>query len=341
MKVILDPRNRILYASYYILGLQELFGKSSIRFSLHPFEKLDRKNEADSFEQYMAFVIENQSVKTKYIIDYRDTTEIRSMAYDWCDVYAKINISHEEDLSLKKKLISIPPGFGIRAYSSLELSYICIVNIIKCRFKPLRGLYYHLCDYWASYKYELPISCYEYKENPKKDYVFLASTLWPHKNCNETTNPLRLAFMRTCKKFPNIKFEGGFLIQGKASKEYEEFSYHSRIKKSDYIQKVKDSIFVFNTPAVHNCHGWKLGEYLAMGKVIISTPISNLLPSSLENFKNIFIVETPKEMENGVSTLLSDEKLRDFIHSNNIAYYNTYVKPSAVILNILNYNNIK
>ena len=39
---------------------------------------------------------------------------------------------------------------------------------------------------------------------------------------------------------------------------------------------------VFNTPAFWDCHGWKLGEYMALGKCIISTPLSNELPTPKE-----------------------------------------------------------
>ena len=39
---------------------------------------------------------------------------------------------------------------------------------------------------------------------------------------------------------------------------------------NEWISKTKQSAIVFNTPAFWSCHGWKLGEYLAMGKCIIS-----------------------------------------------------------------------
>lgn len=337
MNVILDPRNRILYASYYIKGLKDYFGEKNLKYSITPFLSLDRENDPNSFEQYMAFIIKNDMGEViKAIIDYRDKTDMSKMAYDWCDVYAKINIALDQRLDDLPKLISIPPGFGIRTYNTFSLLWLCLSNLIKCKIKPLNGLYYHFCDYWGSIKYELPISFYENTREEVDNYVFLASTLWGHKNCTEGTNPMRLAFMKACKQISSVVFEGGFFVRGKVPEEYKQFAYHKRIKKSTYLSNVVKSMLVFNTPAVHNCHGWKLGEYLAMGKVIISTPISNQLPQKLEHRKNIYEVNTPAEMHEAVIELMNNRPLRELMKKNNIEYYNAYVKPYSVIAYVIN-----
>ena len=59
---------------------------------------------------------------------------------------------------------------------------------------------------------------------------------------------------------------------------------------TEWMHKTKMSEVVFNTPAFWECHGWKLGEYLALGKAIISTPLSNDLPYPLEHGKNIYMI---------------------------------------------------
>lgn len=38
-KVIIDPRCRINYASYYILGIMQLYGEKNIKFDITPFEQ--------------------------------------------------------------------------------------------------------------------------------------------------------------------------------------------------------------------------------------------------------------------------------------------------------------
>ena len=79
---------------------------------------------------------------------------------------------------------------------------------------------------------------------------------------------------------------------------------------SEYIKKTKLSTIVFNTPSVHNCHGWKLGEYLAMGKAIISTPLSNNLPEDLVHGKNIHFVSNMSELKIAINFLLDNSSYR-------------------------------
>ena len=332
MKIVLDPRNRIRYSAYYILGIEKLFGEKSVKFDMKPFTGLTRFREEHSFEQYMAFIIYDMDINRKYVIDFRDTEDISEMAYKWCDVYAKINISKETNMEEYPKMISIPPGFGIRIYSTVKIFYLCLLNLIKCRFKPLRGLYLHFIDYWSMYKYQLPISEYDSSSFDNDIIcVFHASTLWSHKFCMSETNPLRLTFMEACKNNSNIQFEGGFFIKGEVPQRYKEFSFTSWIPRKDYLYKTKNSMFVFNTPAVHKCHGWKLGEYLAMAKVIITTPISNKLPSPLVNGENVIVVRNEVEMRDAIEVLAGDVKLREKISKNNREYYLKYVEPASVI----------
>ena len=75
----------------------------------------------------------------------------------------------------------------------------------------------------------------------------------------------------------NSLFEGGFLIKDKnrQGEVYERLRLKGHIPISAYIDNTKKSLIVFNTPSCWDCHGWKLGEFLAMGKAIISTPITN------------------------------------------------------------------
>ena len=40
--VLLDPRNKALFASFYVEGLRKMFGSKSLRYSMLPFGDLDR-----------------------------------------------------------------------------------------------------------------------------------------------------------------------------------------------------------------------------------------------------------------------------------------------------------
>ena len=87
---------------------------------------------------------------------------------------------------------------------------------------------------------------------------------------------------------------------------------------------------VFNTPAYWQCHGWKLGEYMALGKAIVSTPLSNDLPAPLLHGEHIHIVENSQEaMREAVSFILTHPDYRQRLETNIQSYWQQYGTPEA------------
>ena len=151
-KVFIDPSIRILYSSYYIKGLYDVFGKDNVKFSKKYFKQLKRKNESHSYDHYMAFVVVTKNAFKKYIIDFRDKRSVKESAYEWCDQYAKINFSEIlTNECYHAKMVSIPPGFGIRIWGKYEMAYYCYSNYLKCNFSPLVSFKNHLSDYYGQY----------------------------------------------------------------------------------------------------------------------------------------------------------------------------------------------
>jgi hypothetical protein len=166
----------------------------------------------------------------------------------------------------------------------------------------------------------------------RNDYIYFISSLWTHKNCVETTNKLRYQFIKKSKLLKNIVFEGGFKAS-ETNPEYEKYKdvvFYKKHSIVDYIKKTKESIVVFNTPAVHNCHGWKLGEFFAMGKAIISTPLSHYLPNIVHGV-NIHIVENKSDIENAILKICKDVDYKKKLECNSKAYYDKYASPTQVI----------
>lgn len=338
-KIFIDPRCQILYASFYIIGLYRRYGRTNVRFSSKYFASLNYRGRED-YDQFFAFVVVDTHINTvtKYVVDYGDKNTVREHAERWCDVYGKINITENTDLT-NTKLLSIPPSFGVRIWMGKKNTFNAGLNLIKCGFKPPVPIKSFLGSYKAC-AYRNSIEDYEEActiEN--EDYVFFMSTLWDHQECIDFTNPLRYRYMKAAKR--NIKkFEGGFVATD-SNKEYYKYSdmiTSTFLNPAAYLEKVKKSIFVFNTPAVHNCHGWKLGEFLAMGKAIISTPLSNMLPSPLVSGKNIVIVRSEDEVDITIK-MLKDVEFREKLKRNSKKYYNTYASPQVVVQMII--NNIK
>lgn len=340
MKVYLDPSSNIIYSSYYIKGLYEVFGKKNVKFSARYFEGLKKREDAYSFDAYMAFVILKDNHTQKIIIDFGDDSPIRENAYEWCDVYAKINI---DPLKLSDehhaKICSITPGFGIKIWSVSEALYHSVNNFIQLRFSPQISIIKHFKSYLSQFKQLRIEDFYATKRKPgkKEHYVFFISSLWSEPNCLVGTNLYRKMFMESCIKY-SVKFEGGFWVADQNHPQFNEFrnlTFSNRYPLKQYVAKTKESAIVFNTPAVHNCHGWKLGQFLAMNKAIISTPFQNILPEALEHGNNIHFVNNENEMDAAVTKLLTDEAYRNKLEEGARAYYLKYATPTAVIHSII------
>lgn len=341
--VYIDPSVRIEYSSFYIKGLYNVFGKENVNFSRKYFKQLKRKIEPHSYDHYMAFVVVRKDEIKKYIIDFRDKRSVKESAYQWCDKYAKINFSDIlTDKCYHDKMLSIPPGFGIKIWGKYDMAFNCFNNFLKCNFAPIVTLKTHLRDYYSQYKRP---SLEEYTNDTihidNKTYVFMIGTLWTHKNCIEGNNLFRKIFVETCKSM-NINFEGGFFssLNHPQYEEYKNLIFTKPYPIREYIEKTKKSSFVFNTPAVHDCHGWKLGEYLAMGKAIISSPLSNKLPENLVDGKNIHTISNPNELKEGISLLISDNSYRNKLENETKSYYLKYGSPKAVIEHLTGINTV-
>jgi hypothetical protein len=217
-KVILDPSSRVWYSTFYIQGIISEFGKQNVSFSSQYFKELKREEE-ESFSFYLALVIVSpKNTHVKIIIDYHDKPNVKELAYAWSDIYAKININDDlTDNRFYEKMVSIPPGFGIRLWDYAETACFCFTNYLKCRYSTHIPWERFFRDYYVQNKrgslrdYLNPES--QNKSLPgSKPYVFQISSLWIHQHCIDYTNLMRKKFVETCQN-GDYYFEGGFLAR--------------------------------------------------------------------------------------------------------------------------------
>jgi hypothetical protein len=339
MKVLIDPRSTINFSSFYIKGLYDVFGKKNVRFSEKYFKTLTE------IDMLMAFVVIERDMTKKIIIDYRDQSDVIDNAWLWTDVYAKINVNKNTlPDNAPDKLECIPPSFAIKLWNPYELIYNLFCNFVKAgiikhgkdrniHLRPARWIRNYL-----SLLKRQKLEYYEKQVNSHTDhYVFFISTFW--RECLKTnTNIFRKHYILSCFNNPKINYEGGFFIpKGVLCPDDvpPELRFHKFVPNSVYTEKIKKSRFVFNTPAVANCHGWKLGEFLCMGKAIISTPLANELSEPLVHGKHIYLLNDIKDMDTAINSLLNDNDLLLCLEKNAKEYYNKFVAPAKVIEQIM------
>lgn len=338
-QVIADPRFGIHYVAYYLLGLRE----SGYKVKWQVLKDFPMREESQ-LARGMAFLMDDGS---KIFIDSNDHKDIDESIYEWCDLYAKINVK-KEDLE-RGKMLAIGPNFSIKLGNPVSVIALGVMNY-------LRSLS-HWCEcpkpslrvFMKGYLYML-VRRLRYEEycqigQEEDGYIFALSTLWYDANTFSTTNRWRGAFAKACKKMMP-KFEGGFIYLNYPSviqkfpqyseylTEFKDLLTNQRIGMKDYIEKTRSSSFVFNTPSVSGCHGWKLCEYLAMGKAIISTPLLNAMPGDFQAGVHYLEAKDEMEISEAVKTLKDNLELRKRLQGNARNYFELYLAPASVVKRI-------
>ncbi|MSO78702.1 MAG: glycosyltransferase family 1 protein [Acidimicrobiia bacterium] len=104
-----------------------------------------------------------------------------------------------------------------------------------------------------------------------------------------------------------------------------------RIDLATYLERTRRSAVVFNAPAVHQCLGWKLGEFLALGKAIISVPLNRELPEPLVHGEHIhFIDDKVDAMRHAVELLTSDDAYRRRLEVGARRWFDDVISPARV-----------
>lgn len=348
MKIILDPRSGFVYGSFYVFGLIQLFGKANVSYSMRFYRGLA------SPSQNLRFIIQDGKKLAKYFIQTNDDYRLYESDYEWCDVYGCVNTNYlHYPREQYPKLVSLAPSFAIRIEDSNALKVIIMACLrlasilptvllgqewnkenqrMECR--PFVNIKHFFSRQYKSWKNRLPISAYYLSVNSEDNFIFFLSTLWYSNEWNNNdkgVNLRRACFIRACKSIDTCQFEGGLLGDEHSSNQlFADVVTFQRVTFSDWIEKTKRSSLVFNTPAFWDCHGWKLGEYLALGKCIISTPLSNDLPYPLEHGKNIHFVEASESsMKTAVEYILAHPDYRHRLEKGAREYWEKYGTPQA------------
>lgn len=333
-KVFVDPACNINYCSFYIKGLWEVFGQGNVVFTSTGFESLHYSANTHC----LAFIIDTK----RYIIDFADSNELLYTDFiEWTDVYGKVNY-HADYISEKwrHKIRPVGANFGIGCFGANKwnASLRCLVNYAKCFRRIDSGFGSYLSSYLWLYK-RAGIK-WDFDESAVgKKSIFMVSRYWKDQ---PWVNNARIAFIRACRRLQAegiISFCGGMVLDTDSCNGDcpPDVLLEHEIPYDQYVDGLKNSLLVFNTPAVHHCHGWKLPEYLATGKIILSTSFVNNLPIPLEHGKDIYFTQADEEsIYQAVKHIVTDENLQKTLEIGCRRYWKSHAQPSACINHFIN-----
>jgi len=313
--LIIYPGFKASYYSYYIQGLIDAVPGAKFTFSTSGFPRLHH--------HCLAFILNSRRI----YISAGDGTGVGREALDWCDVYAKVNwdptMSHV-------KLFAIGPSFGIQFLPLWRGGLWAVRSYFGGAFRLNRGRE-HFAEYWRQWRHRLPIGAYE-PGTSEADYAFSLSRLWKNE---PKTNLARANFIRACRSSPGLRFEGGLVRRSDVSG-FDDVTVSTTLAYPDYVARTRASLVVFNTPAVCGCLGWKLAEFLAFGKAIISTPLHRALPAPLQHGVHLHYVDGSVEsIRDALHVLRSKPDYRLALERAARDYYDAYLAPVAVVRRVL------
>lgn len=100
-----------------------------------------------------------------------------------------------------------------------------------------------------------------------------------------------------------------------------------------YLELVNNASIVISTTGLLKSNGWKLGEYIALGKCIVSEPIHTQLPGSFAVGKNYREFSNEESCVTEIQHLLANPDLITAMEAANSDYYRHYLAPAAMMKN--------
>jgi hypothetical protein len=183
----------------------------------------------------------------------------------------------------------------------------------------------------------------DYQAEPK--VLFLVTAYDPFDNSERSEdksnerreiNETRAACIRLLKKELGSRFLGGFMRNPYTEANYQELIAPDKMTvQSSYLRLVRSFPICVATMGLHGSTGWKLAEYVAFAKAILSERPQYDVPGDFTENRNYLAFETPDECVNKAVQLIEDSELRSRLMTNNACYYQAFVRPDALVLNTL------
>ena len=245
MKVIVDIEDNVEYMSFYLKGLEEIFGHGSMYYSRRAFDDLPQEAR---FSHSVRFILKDGLRERRYAIDTTDPCTVNAALYDWCDVYGSVNANRKRTPeSLQSKLVALCPSFAIRHTGAIRAVAGVLHSMATTRGNRRKQL-----GRWKRVMQRPRIEDYALCQ-PREGYVFHLSTLWQSDEWNrndEGVNLRRAEFIRACRadELPQLfnVLKGEMSIVGPRPERIENvYEYTSAHPEFDLRHRVKAGLTGF------------------------------------------------------------------------------------------------
>lgn len=136
-------------------------------------------------------------------------------------------------------------------------------------------------------------------------------------------------------------FHGGFAQTNYAVENFKELLLESASisGKKQYISLLRQHPICIATTGLHGSIGWKMGEYVAFSKSIVSERLNFLVPGEFSKNRNYLEFDTAERCLQQTMKLVEDRQMRLELMENNWSYYRSYLMPDRLIKRTLDIAN--
>lgn len=153
----------------------------------------------------------------------------------------------------------------------------------------------------------------------------------------EAINEMRVACVRRLRKTFGGRFTGGVMHSDFARRRYPDALLDDPrgAAKRAYIARVRRSAICIATTGLHGSNGWKLAEYVALSRAIVSEPLRYSVPGDFSAPANYLPFRSADECASQVQRLMDDAALRVEQMHENYRYAERYMRPPALARYVL------
>jgi hypothetical protein len=176
-------------------------------------------------------------------------------------------------------------------------------------------------------------------DEPAELKILLQTRLWTSRECPRISdsrlkeiNDMRVNTVRSLKRKFGGQFLGGLLPTDAARRDYPDLCVPmGSTKRRAYMDAVKKCLVCVTTTGLHDSIGFRLPEYLAASRCIVTEPLKYQLPVSLIEGTNYLSFRTPDECVRACERLLASPQLANQMRYENHKYYLNEVEPAALV----------
>jgi hypothetical protein len=149
-------------------------------------------------------------------------------------------------------------------------------------------------------------------------------------------NETRANTVRALRTHFGDAFVGGVARSSYSARHYPDCLSSHSVYQADYLKPARECLVCVSTLGVSKSTPWKIAEYMAGSRCIVSEPLTYALPVALENGANVLTFTNVEECVQACERILGDSNLATQMRRANWQYYQEYVKPDALVWRCLN-----